>query len=101
MKLIILREPEKKLELDELAKNIFISKYYLVRKFKNEIGLTPHNFQVQRRIRKAQQLLIDSKSITEVANEVGFYDQSHFIRIFKEYLNVTPSEYIESVKKLN
>lgn len=63
-----------------MADATFMSKYNLIRIFKHEVGLTPHQFLLQNRIRKAQRLLETSATITEVALATGFCDQSHFIR---------------------
>lgn len=100
IKQIIISESEQELRLEYLAKQIYISKYYLIRKFKENIGLTPHNFQIQNRIRKSQHLLSEGWRISDAAAESGFYDQSHFIKCFKNILGITPSEYIDSLKKL-
>ncbi len=97
---LLISEPERRLEIEKLAREIYISKYYLIRKFKEEIGLTPHNFQLQNRIRKAQNLLKTGENITTVGMELGFYDQSHFIKTFKSVVGITPSEYIDSIKKI-
>lgn len=97
----IVEKPENKIEISKLADDIFISKYYFIRKFKKEIGLTPYRFYIQNRIRKAQTLLASKRSIAEVALEVGFYDQSHFIKAFKSVLGITPSEYISSLEHLD
>lgn len=86
--------PEEKISIDEMARFAFISKYHLIRKFKQEIGLTPHQFQLQNRIRKAQKLLHQTDKITEVALDTGFCDQSHFIKQFKKIVRLTPSKYI-------
>ncbi len=96
----IINEPEKKIELECLAKQIYISKYYLIRKFKENIGLTPHNFQIQNRVRKSQHLLAKGGTIADIAAGLGFFDQSHFIKTFKSILGITPSQYINSLKKL-
>lgn len=86
--------PENKLSIEDMAHLVYMSKYHMIRTFRMEIGLTPHQFQMQNRIRKAQHLLLDSKkSITEVALGTGFCDQSHFIRQFEKMLGITPTEY--------
>jgi len=85
--------PERKYSVDDLAEAAFISKYNLIRNFKHEVGLTPHQFQIQNRIRKAQRLLEKSATITEVALATGFCDQSHFIRNFEKIVGVTPTDY--------
>lgn len=93
--------PEENITLDTLAQQVFISKYYLIREFKKTIGLSPHRFQIQNRIRKAQRLLTNGSTITETAQSTGFYDQSHFIKYFKKIVGITPSEYLESLKFLD
>jgi len=85
--------PERKYSIDDMAEATFISKYNLTRIFKHEVGLTPHQFQIQNRIRKAQKLLEESATIAEVALAAGFYDQSHFIKHFKKIVGLTPTDY--------
>lgn len=85
--------PEIKYSLDDMADTAFISKYNLIRTFKHEVGLTPHQFQIQNRIRKAQRLLEKSVTIAEVALATGFCDQSHFIRHFEKIVGLTPTDY--------
>ncbi|MCI8299870.1 MAG: helix-turn-helix transcriptional regulator [Lachnospiraceae bacterium] len=62
--------PENKFCIEEMAQNAFISKYHFIRCFNAEVGLTPHQFQLQNRIRKAQRLIHNTKTITEVAFEL-------------------------------
>lgn len=88
------------LPLDKLAKDLYISKYYLIRKCKTSLGLTPHKFHLQNRIRKAQTLLFTNKSITEASVDTGFYDQSHFDKSFKNIVGISPTEYLASSKTL-
>ena len=90
--------PEDDLPIDQLSKNIYISKYHLIRTFKEQIGLTPHQFQMQNRVRKAQHLLKAGRTITEVALATGFCDQSHFNKWFKKIVGLTPSEYLCACK---
>jgi AraC-like DNA-binding protein len=90
--------PQQEVSLDELSQAAFMSKYHFIREFKKQVGLTPHHFQIQNRIRKAQCLLLEYKnaSIAEVASATGFCDQSHFIKSFKKIVGLTPSQYIEA-----
>ncbi len=93
--------PENILTIDEMADIAFSSKFNFIRKFKKSIGLTPHQFQIQNRIRKARKLLEKLSITTEVALNTGFYDQSHFIRNFKKIVKMTPLEYQSSIKRIN
>ena len=57
------------------------------------MGLTPHQFQLQNRIRKAQRLMHNAETITEVALSTGFCDQSHFIKQFEKQVGLPPLTY--------
>ena len=75
------------------SQNPFISKYHFIRSFKAEVGLTPHQFQLQNRIRKAQRLMHNAETIAEVALSTGFCDQSHFIKQFEKQVGLPPLTY--------
>lgn len=92
--------PEQELPVETLAADIFVSKYYLIRKFKSSIGMTPHQFCIQNRIRKSQGLLDEEKTISRIAAEMGFYDQSHFDKAFQRIVGISPSEYVCSKKQI-
>lgn len=99
LKQLILDAPENTFLIEDMAKSIGLSPYYMIRKFKDACGLTPHQFQLQCRIRKAQKLLEEEKSVAEVAYSTGFCDQSHFDRCFHKIVRMTPSEYKQSIKR--
>lgn len=90
---IIENNPEIELNINDMCEKVYISKYHFIRKFKKEIGLTPHKFQIQNKIRKAKKLINEGYSIIEVAMYSGFYDESHLIRNFKNSVNLTPNQY--------
>ena len=94
----ITSHPEFELPIETLAADIFVSKYYLIKKFKRIVGMTPHQFCIQNRIRKAQSLLDAEQVICGVAAEMGFYDQSHFDKAFQKIVGISPSEYVGSKK---
>ena len=92
----IIGNPELEISIAEMSQKVNISSYHMIRKFRSENGLTPHKFQMQCRIRKAQQLLRDGYKVTDVAQMVGFCDQSHLDRVFKKQVGITPEQYSES-----
>lgn len=94
----ILNAPEDTLFIDEMAHHIGVSPYHLIRQFRSSCGLTPHQFQIQCRVRMAQKLLAEGKSVIEAAYATGFYDQSHLDRCFRKVVCLTPREYQQSVK---
>ncbi len=95
----ILENPENMYLIEEMAKDAGISPYHMIRKFKHAFGLTPHQFQIQSKVRKAQKLLEEDKSILEVTYEAGFCDQSHLDRCFQKVLGMKPTEYKASLAK--
>lgn len=98
LKQIIIDAPENVFLIEDMAKSVGISPYHMIRQFKNVCGLTPHQFQIQCRVRKGQKLLEEGKSVTEAAYATGFCDQSHFDRCFRKIVRLTPNAYKQSVK---
>jgi AraC-like DNA-binding protein len=84
-----------KMSLDDLAVVAGFNKFHLVHCFKTAYHTTPHAYQTMLRINFAKELLQKRRdeAITAIAQEAGFYDQSHFVRAFKQYLGTTPLEY--------
>jgi AraC-like DNA-binding protein/quercetin dioxygenase-like cupin family protein len=93
VKRLIEQYPEYSLTAEVMSRYTYVSKYHLIRSFKQATGLTPHQFQIQNRVRKAQRLLVQPLSMTEVALTAGFFDQSHLNRCFKKIVGLTPSGY--------
>ena len=92
----ILDQPENLYLIEEMAQDTNISPFHLIRKFKKMYGLTPHQFQIQCKVRKAQKLLEEEKSVCEVTYDAGFCDQSHLDRCFQKIVGMTPKEYKEA-----
>ncbi|CAN5391513.1 AraC family transcriptional regulator [soil metagenome] len=102
-------EPEGQLKrareliMDQLSHNVTLtamahasglSPYQLIRRFRQAYGQTPHAFQLDQRINRGKQLLKRGDSLVEVALQLGFADQSHFQRHFKQRHAVTPKVYL-------
>jgi AraC-like DNA-binding protein len=79
--------------LAQLARQYGLSKFQLVRLFKQQTGLTPQGFVLLQRIEAAKQLLRQGSPLVETALAVGFYDQAHFCRFFKRFVGVSPGRY--------
>lgn len=88
---------ENDLSIDTIASEFFISKYYLMRKFKNQIGSSIHNYVVQKRLILAKSLISDGLSMSNVCSRCGFNDYSSFVRAFKKFYGVSPSNYNPTV----
>lgn len=81
------------LSLEDIAKELGISKYHFLRAFKSKSHLSPHAYLMVRRVEKAKQALQKGASIITTAHACGFSDQSHLHRRFKAVLGTTPKEY--------
>ena len=86
------------LSLKQLSRVACLSPYYFQRLFLENIGVSPHDYLVQVRIRKARELLSEGHSIAGVAFETGFVDQSHFTSCFKGSTGITPGGYIAALR---
>lgn len=92
----IIGNPEVEINIAQMSEKVHVSKYHMIRKFSDENGLTPHKFQMQCRVRKAQTLLAEGMKVVDVATTLGFCDQSHLCRVFKKQVGISPEEYMKS-----
>lgn len=81
------------LSLEALARQAGLGRYQLIRAFRAATGLTPHAYLINGRVNRGRQLLRDGQALAEVAYRLGFADQSHFQRVFKAHVGVTPGQY--------
>lgn len=95
MQKYILENLEFSLSIDEVSKELGYNKSYLIRLFKKQIGLTPQAFIRNQRVDKAKSLIINSQVInfSHLAQNVGFFDQSHLNRSFKKVYGKNPKFY--------
>ena len=83
----------KNVSLQELASLVHLSPHHLARVFKEEVGLPPHAYQTQARVRRSKDLLLRGWPVSRAAHEAGFFDGSHFARHFKRLVGVPPGRY--------
>lgn len=82
------------IELEKFAGISCLSKDHFIRLFKKELGTTPLQYINQKKIEKAQLLLITEElAVKEIAFQLAFDDYSYFNRLFKKTTGVTPQEY--------
>jgi signal transduction histidine kinase/AraC-like DNA-binding protein/ABC-type sugar transport system substrate-binding protein len=78
----------------DLARHVALSEDYLTACFRKELGVAPIAYLNRYRVHQARQLLTDtSKSITEIALEVGFSDSGYFSRVFRREVGLSPEAY--------
>jgi len=80
-------------QLSDLERISGWSKFHLIHRFTKRYGLSPHKYLLNLRVASAKRLLRKRISVTEVAYQTGFFDQSHFIKTFKGMTGITPKAY--------
>ncbi|GAB4460354.1 MAG: AraC family transcriptional regulator [Anaerolineae bacterium] len=85
------------ISLTELSELVHFNACHLLRLFSKTVGVPPHAYLNQVRIRRAKHLLNGGCSIADAACQTGFSDQSHLTRHFKRVYGITPGQYILSL----
>lgn len=82
------------IKIEDLAKILNFSKEHIIRLFKSETGKTPAEYIIDFKVKKAMNMLMNEElSITQISEDLGFANPSHFSKVFKNRLKITPSEY--------
>ncbi|MFF2090608.1 response regulator [Paenibacillus sp. NPDC058174] len=82
------------LTLKSIAEDVFISQSHLSTLFRHEMGINFLDYLHQYRIEKAKQLFKQEQGkVYTVAKQVGYYDEAHFVRFFKKWTGMLPSQY--------
>lgn len=84
----------KSITLNDLSDLTGISKYYLLRSFTKQKGISPYCYLETIRIGNAKKLLEQQIAPIDVALQTGFTDQSHFTNFFKKLIGLTPKQYM-------
>ncbi|MEO7912560.1 MAG: AraC family transcriptional regulator [Roseiflexaceae bacterium] len=86
------------ISLDSLSQLTNLSRYHLLRVFRETVGIPPHTYLRQVRIKHAKDMLASGQPIADVASATGFTDQSHLTRWFKRLWGFTPGQYRNSIQ---
>ncbi|MBP2034192.1 AraC-like DNA-binding protein [Clostridium algifaecis] len=87
---------DKDISINFLSSKFFVSKYYLMHKFKEQTGYTIHNYILQKRLIMSTLFIKNGKSITDACIESGFRDYSNFLRAFKKRFGFSPKKYYKN-----
>ena len=88
-----------KIDLGGAAHQAGLSSFHFLRLFAKVIGVTPHQYLVRSRLRRAARLLADEgRQITDIALDVGFADLSNFVRTFHRAAGVSPRDFRKAAK---
>jgi AraC-like DNA-binding protein len=93
-----IREARGTLSLDQLGARLSVTRREFARRFLDGTGLTPKRFARIVRFHSALSLLHHTERIAPVAAELGYYDQAHMYRDFREFARLTPGEFMSATR---
>jgi len=86
------------ISLEDASRASGVGLFHLIRLFQKHLGLTPYSYLTQVRITKSRELLRLGEPVAQVALDVGFADQAHFTKRFKQFTGTTPALYARSMQ---
>jgi AraC-like DNA-binding protein len=87
-------QSQREIDLEDIARQAGVSPFHFLRSFSSVLGVTPHQYLVRSRLRRAARYLTeDNKPVTDVAYDVGFNDLSNFVRTFHRAAGVSPLKF--------
>jgi AraC-like DNA-binding protein len=96
----IRQNANEKFSLDCLADAIHVSKYYLVKVFKKEMGVTPNQYYIQVKMHLIKKEIMEYQKAVDLAMEYNFNDQSHLCNLFKKQMGISLLDYKKSFQRL-
>lgn len=84
---------EKELSLEYLAGEFLVSKYHIAHIFKENTGISIHQYIMKKRLTACKEAILSNRSISKVYLMFGFKDYSSFYRAFKKEFGISPKEY--------
>lgn len=84
----------RELSLENIAKELFVSKYHLSHAFSREVGVSVYRYVTLRRLLLARQLLLEGEAAGQVCRSCGFADYTSFFRAFKSEYGISPREFV-------
>jgi AraC-like DNA-binding protein len=81
------------INLDEISRQAFLSRFHFHRLFSRIYKKTPHQYLTFKRIDRAKQLLTEEKTVSEICSEVGFESLGSFSMLFKKEMGFAPTYY--------
>ncbi len=88
---------ESKMDIDDLANVVALSRSHFSRAFKHSVGLSPMEYVVVRRVERAKVMISETREpLAEVALACGFADQAHLNRRFRDIVGISPGRWRRS-----
>lgn len=85
------------LSLEQISQQAALSKYHFLRLFRQQFGMTPHQYVLNSRINRAREALEAGVQLDDVVHGFGFADLSHLNRRFKPVFGMTPRQYQQTL----
>ena len=91
----------REIELEDAARQAGVSPFHFLRLFACVLGVTPHQYLLRSRLRRAaRHLALDDRPVTDIAYDVGFNDLSNFVRTFHRAAGVSPLKFRQASRGL-
>ncbi|MDE6364067.1 MAG: AraC family transcriptional regulator [Lachnospiraceae bacterium] len=87
------------LSLDRLAAVFFVSKYHIAHTFRENLGISVHQYVTKKRLALCREALLEHQNISESIDAFGFGDYSGFYRAFKKEYGISPKAFQDSLPK--
>lgn len=81
------------LSLDKLAAFFFVSKYHISHIFKDNMGISLHQYILKKRLHACKNAILSGQPVNQVCTQCGFSDYTSFYRAFKKEYGASPKEY--------
>ena len=87
------------ISLSDVANRFYHSKYHICHLFREQVGVTVHDYLVLRRIRLVNDLICQGIPASEACYKAGFGNYSNFFRLYKKHTGMTPAQYKNTLGK--
>lgn len=95
----IIAHADRPFSLQKTAAAGHVSRFYLIKLFKRKMGVTPHQYFIQAKIRRAKDMLNEGAKELDISTMLNFVDQSQLCNIFRKEMGISPDAYQKHYRK--